>query len=267
MQTLFEFDSYQKYFQTWLLRQPKNGRGLQRELAERTGVQASFLNQVLRKRAHLNQEQAFALSRELALDETETEFFLLLVQKARTSDSNHKKFIERKLTRLREERLNLRTRIQSQASLSSEQMSAYFSSWTFVAVHLACMTNQYHSLEKIVARFGLTLEQATEHLNALQKMGLIQKTLTGYAAGQAELVVPEDSPYRREIQMHLKTKVLDVIQRGSKGLHYVSAVTLSAKDAQMIQQRLIHLVEELRPKIHDSPAEEVFLLNLDFSKI
>src|SRR4051812_18663642 len=130
---VWSFESYKEF----LAALSKNGpRGVISRLAEAAGCQRSYLSNVLRTHIHLIPDQAFGICRYLSLDETETAYFLLLLEKERAGTAAFRKHLEGELRQLQKEREDLAQRLARKPLQSEADQMIYYSAWHFAAIHI-----------------------------------------------------------------------------------------------------------------------------------
>src|SRR5690349_4608042 len=80
----------------------KGGRGEITRMAEAAQCQRSHLSRVISGQLHLTMEQAFRISRFLKLAETESVYFIKLVEFERSGDPDYRANLRQELTRMRQ---------------------------------------------------------------------------------------------------------------------------------------------------------------------
>ena len=106
-----------------------SGRGLIRELADVSGCQRSYFSQVLGSHVQLTNDHAYGLCAFWKWGEIEREYFLALVEFARSASKTYRSYLEERMRELKSENENL-TRLVSHAQPpASEIESIYYSSW------------------------------------------------------------------------------------------------------------------------------------------
>src|ERR1700758_4028313 len=86
--------------------------GLRKKLAEAIPVHTTFVSQVLKGRAEFSLEQGEAVNAFLEHTEDEGEYFLLLLMQDRAGSGKLKSRFERKIQLMRDERLNIKKRVE-----------------------------------------------------------------------------------------------------------------------------------------------------------
>lgn len=92
--------------------------------------------------------------RESALGPEESEYFLLLVQRARAGTKELQKHLDRKIEKARAEREVLAKRVPSSAALSEEAKAIFYSNWQYSAVRIASSIPSLGNAEALARRLG-----------------------------------------------------------------------------------------------------------------
>lgn len=150
-------------------------RGYQTKLAKAAGCSPSFLTHVLNGRSDLNLEQAAALCEYWELGSIGTDFFLALVNFARSNTDALKKKFLRDIARLRYESafaMTLRPYSGSSVVSSPEAALAYLGSWSHQVLHAAIGVKELRTAEALSRRFNLPIQEINFILSQLVDMNL-----------------------------------------------------------------------------------------------
>ena len=106
---IYEYLDYKKFL-TAKIKEGSKVRGFQTRMAKTAKCQKSYLSQVLRTKYHITTDQAFRLTQFFNFSALETDYFIELVNFARTDLAPLKERILVRLTSIKESSTNLRIR-------------------------------------------------------------------------------------------------------------------------------------------------------------
>ena len=92
--SLFSFSDYKAFIRTWIEQLPKQGRGEFARISRVTGIHKTTLSQIIKGSKDLSLEQAIKVTRHLGLNRIETEYFILLVDRARAGSEELRRHFE-----------------------------------------------------------------------------------------------------------------------------------------------------------------------------
>lgn len=162
---VFEYSSYKAYIQAWISARPNGGRGVKSKIAEISRVHLAYVSQVLTGNSHFSLEQAESLNSFFEHNEEETHFFLLLVELGRAGSVSLKKYFERQIQKILNERLLLRHRFTDKKTLTSENQATYYSHWAYCAIHMAVLNPRFRTPGEIAHYFDINLKKTIEILD------------------------------------------------------------------------------------------------------
>ena len=91
---VFRSTHYREFFEHCCALPGGKGKkhGIVQELAEALNCHPTFVSQVLKGKSELSVEQALSFAQHFSLDEEETHFFVLLVEKSRAGNSTTRSY-------------------------------------------------------------------------------------------------------------------------------------------------------------------------------
>lgn len=266
--SIFSFQDYKDFLLQWIQRAPNEGRGLRKQLAEALSCQTPFITHVLSGDYHLSLEQAEACTRWLGLRENETEFFLLLVIKARAGTKSLEKVAARQLSQRRSAETVLKKRLNIKEELSAEDRIIYYSNWYYSAIHMACLIPALQTMEALEKHFGLPLNQIVGALEFLSEHGLIEETRGRFRVLKPVLHLEKESPLMSQHHTQWRLKAMETfLRRKNTDLHYSGVISLSKDDYEWLREQLSQLLQEAVSRIKDSKDETLACLNMDWFEI
>lgn len=264
---VFSFHDYRLYLKAWIeLAREKKTSNLS-TLAEEIGVNPSFLAHVLSGVKNLSFEQAALISQIFNHTPLEREYFFSLVQIERAGTQLLKVYWESKKQNILDERSKVRSRVGQHVELSAEDRAVFYSSWIYVAIFVATAIDDGQTLDQIAHRFSLNRSKAEEMLNFLERTGICVREKNIYKMGQNSVYISNESPLVVKHHTNWRMKAIQKMDsRQSKELFYTSPMSISSSDFEKIRELLLKSIESSQKMAHDSPAEDVFCLNIDFFK-
>jgi uncharacterized protein (TIGR02147 family) len=269
VQEIYDYDDYRKYLLDWIESRPKNGRGLRAELARALTSPVSHISQVLSGVSDLTFEQAEDVSQYIGHDSEESDFFLQLLHLARAGTQNLKIRIAEKIKKAREKRFNLKERLGVQESISSEHKAQFYSSWIYVAVHIALTIDTLKTKAALANYFGLSQTRCSEILEYMKEMSLVENYGEHYSVTAKRIHLGNDSPMLLKHHINWRLQAIQSIEKlnAQTDLHYSSVVSLSTSDVQKIKSILIKTIDDTKKIIHASEEEELHSFCLDFFRV
>ena len=256
---------YKVYLDLVLSTPETKSRGQKSALAEAVGCQLSYLSRVLNGDVHFSLEQAEACSRYLMLSPDETSYFMALVSEARAGTTELKAYWRSELKRLRVEQRELQDVTELKQSLSSEEMSVYYSEWYFSAIHVLASIPQFQTAEQLSAILNLPSSVIRRAITFLESARLLRRDGASFVVTETQLHLAKSSPL---INQHATNWKLRSIQASSRAknhdLHYVSVVSLAREDFIKIRELMLECVGRMRETIRASKDEiaAVYIMDL-----
>jgi uncharacterized protein (TIGR02147 family) len=268
--SLYSFNDYKILVNQWVIEQPSKGRGLYRQMALSLDVHPTFISQIFQGYKDLSSDQAFRLSEFMEMSEHESDFFMTLVEYNRASSHRLKERLEKKLQLLRIAGEELLSKMSHSLVLSSQDQAEFYSDWRYSALRHFLTLSKYQARaqlakEKVQNLFGLTAEKYGEITRFLISRQLIIEEESGYRLGIRSTHLPSSSPHLP--RHHANWRLLAMshhLNPKHEDLFFTSALTLSEKDAALFRTQLTELLESLSKRVQDSPAEELYALNIDW---
>lgn len=266
-QSLFSATSYKVHLTERLDDTTRGGgRGARARLSEALGCQTAYTAQVLRGDANFSLEQAEVLNTYLRHDETESLYFVLLVQYERSGSVALKKRLQHQLSQMRAHHLTLKNRVSVPQPLSEKHQSVYYSSWLYGAAHALASIPEFRTPEEIAKRLNISARRAHDVMDFLVSCGLVGREKNSYRISTAGLHLKSDSPLINRHHTNWRVRTIQALDTDSStsALHYSSVVSISRHDADRIQEVLIQAIQKAKTVIRDSSEEELRVFCIDF---
>ena len=251
MASVFEYLDYRKF-----LAHSTQERGQRSRMAEAIRCDNAYLSRVLKGKADLNLEQAELASRQLAMNEDELHFLLLLVQLNRAGTADLKIYFKRQIQALHEKRLSLKNRLQYKKKLSHEDQSTYYSAWYYSAIHVMISIPAFQTKEALATSLNLTPRKIAKVLEFLTQHGLAQEHQGKFQVRTTSIHLGNDSPMISKHHTNWRMRAIDAIDsEEGNDLHYSSVVSLSREDVPKLRALLVKAIEDARAIIKPSKDE------------
>jgi uncharacterized protein (TIGR02147 family) len=265
---IFEYLDYKRYLAALIQQKPAGGRGFRARLAEATGVQRTFLSQVLKNNLHFSLEQAERLSRFLGHSLEETTFFMLQVQYARAGTEELRKLFLDQMKKVTSHRLIITNRLKNEKTLSYENEARYYSRWYHQAIRCAVSVPSLRTAEALSKRLELSLKATKESLTFLELAGLVNKNGAHYHPGARHIHLSDDSTIRVRRHTSWLLRSLSALEdQGERDLHFSSVLTLSEEDALAIKSMIVEYIEKIVEKAKPSPEETLYSFCLGYFEL
>ncbi len=262
---IYEFRDYRKAIETWAGLQP--GSGIRSKLAKAANCSPSWITRVLSGSVQLTPDQAFAVSQLMLLKENESDYFLLLVDLERASSIALKKRIDKKLALLRKEGRQFKSAVNTDSSISHENMMIYYSSWVYSAIHTASMIEGM-TFQGVLGKLKLSEDVISKAILELKQLGIIESVGNQLRATSHNLHLSADHSMAKIAHMNWRAKTISHFQEGiGEGLHYSAVHCLSVADMERIRKELRDMILNCRKRIEDSDSEALAVLCLDWYQL
>lgn len=257
IKSVFEFKNYVEYLQYYLAQLPSGGHGEKSKFAEAMNCHNAYLSKILKKEADLSLEQTHALSRYLAMDPEETDYFLLLVQYSRAGTSDLRKYHAQKIESFGQARSVLKNRFKVEQELSDQDKITYFSEWYYPVIHLMIATLPgFHNLKKIEAALSLSSEVIRHAVLFLERIGALEKEGALFKSGKVNIHLGNDSAMISTYHSQWRVQAICSLQKkDERDLHYSNIVTIHEADFEIIRNQLVKAIEDTRKTVNESKNE------------
>lgn len=266
--SVYEFQDYKKFILGWMEQAANGARGLRKQLADAIGCQTPFITHVLGGDYNLSLEQAEACARWVGLGDSETEFFLLLVIRQRSGTKSLANLASRQISQRRTSATVLKKRLNIDGRMNTDDQAAYYGTWYYAAVHMACLIPDLQTVESLRTYFNLSLSQTVSALAFLTEHGFIEEKKGRYKVLKPILHLEKESPFLAQHHAQWKLKALEAFaKRRSSDLFYSGVAVLSVDDYEWMREKLSQLLEEAVERIKASENETIACLNFDWFQL
>lgn len=262
--SIYHFQSYKDFYNSWVENQPRQGFGEYRRLAKELNISTTMVSQVFKGDKHLSLELASELCEYLRLDDGETDYFILLVELERAGSHKLRKLLLRQVKDRQEKSRKLENRVKTK-ELSAEAKMTFYSSWMYSGVRLLADTGGFNDAEVISSRLNLPRNHVQKILDFLIENNLLVEEKGKLKMGSARTHVGSSSPMVTRHHQNWRIHAMSKIQQNSEDdFFYTGPMVLSEEVALWIRQELPSFVEKLNARLIPSPSEVVRCLNIDW---
>jgi uncharacterized protein (TIGR02147 family) len=261
-----DFETAPEFLRAWIREQPKRGRGIGAQLAQRLGISATMVSQTLSGDKTLSPEIALQMAEALGLSEDATDALLLMVERDRAGHHRLKARLTAQLERLRAERRDLSSRVRKDQSLSETERATYYSSWLYSAVRNLSALPNVNSVDDISVRLGVPRSTAQRVVDFLLESNLCATDESGHLSYAKQWThLPAKSPLVRQHHQNWRIQGFRRMEEQSDEHLFITApMSMSVQVAVRVRERLLKLIEEVQKEVGPSPSEATWCLNLDW---
>lgn len=245
----------------------KGGRGQITKMAEAAQCQRSHLSRVLSGQLHLTLEQAFRVSRFLKLAETESAYFIKLVEFERSGDPEYRSSLKQELTRLRQIDEDLANRLK-EPTIAPERETIYYSAWYWSAIHILVSIPQYQTPRAIAERLHLSTAFVEKCLQRLREFDLVKFEKGRWQFSGSSIHLSKNSTLNSVQHSNWRSRaVLSSQNPADLGVHYTVVQSLSVDDFETVKQLILKTIDDYTRIAKPSKEEELVCLTCDFFKV
>lgn len=226
------------------------------------------MSQIIKGHKDLTTDQAISTCEFFGLNSLESDYLIMMVNYDRAGHPTAKKFYKNKLLELKKQSQNVSERITAATKLSEEQRAVFYSDWAYSAIRQSVALPNTDTVEAIAKYLDLPIEKVNHHLDFLLQTGLCKLLGKKIILGPSSTHVESSSPWVNVHHTNWRNRAIHSLNAlGTYDLHYSSPVTLSASDCELIKEKLIQLIEDVRATVDPSPSEKMYCLNLDWFQV
>lgn len=263
--SVFQFENYFDYMNSWIENHPSGGRGLKSQIAELLGVSSSLVSLILSGKKHFTIEQAATVSDWMGHQELEEEYFLLLVSLERAGTHQLKKKYLRQIARIKENSKKISNRLSVDQKLSEPEMATYYSTWIYTAIRNLVATGKFKTIQDLSEYLQVSEGSINRYLQFLTEHQLVIVKDGQWTPGPAYTHINKDSPLVIKHWQNWRLKALQVMdQKKETDLFYTSPYSLSQKDSEVLRELLLKTIQEFLEVVKPSPSEITYCLNIDW---
>ncbi|MEO0336310.1 MAG: TIGR02147 family protein, partial [Pseudomonadota bacterium] len=261
---IFEFLHYRDYLKSKL--GGKGTRTGQRKvLSEHLKVHTTLISQIVLGKAELSLEQAEGTNAFFGHSQDESEYFILLVLKARAGTKALESRWQTKIQEMRSRYLNIGKRIEPEAEIDPRDQAQFYSSYLYSALHVLVSIPEFQNAESLAKLLNRSPNEINEKLDFLKRLGLVVEDKGQLNYGPQHIHLSSDSFLIHQHHNNWRLRAMHSIENPVKNdLHYSAALTLSQEDAYKIKDSMIQNLQDNIKVISKSKEEVAYVYCMDF---
>lgn len=266
MKDLFSIASYKTVMKRKLL--GPEARGQLSRAAEFLNCQRSYLSRVIAEELQLTPDHALQLTLFWKFSVDERDYFLALVDHERAATPELRAFNQSKILDLRKKNTSIESRTPRKVMEVGAEQVAYFSSWTWSAIHFLTSVPELQTPRALAERLGLREEIVLDQLHALARRNLVEEKRGRWIYKSGEFHAPKDSPLVLLHHQNWRTRaMLDAQSFDNGSLHYTNVQTMSREDAEKIKALMLDFISESNRIAGPSEPEDGVVVLCDFFRL
>jgi uncharacterized protein (TIGR02147 family) len=240
------------------------GRGERKRLAEFLGCQPGFISLVFSGKSDFSLEHAMQVCDFLHLNNEERNYLLLLIQKDRAGSVSLRKHFENQIKDIQKDRKEIKSRIATTHTLTTEEQLLYYEGWLFTAIHMCTLVPRLRTPAAMKEYLGIPITQVKEALETLLKLGLVSLAGGQYFSTQKRIHLSEQGLTLKKHHSNWRLQSISSLDRKqSEDLHYTSIMSISKSAAEEIKQIILKSIQSCEPVIKAAKDECVVALTID----
>ena len=266
--SIFEYEDYKDWVNSYIKQMQKGGRGEYRRLAEKLNTNSAIISQIFKGAREITPEQAISLTEYFALSHAEQKYFILLVNYARAASFQYKKMLKEEIEAQKVNFTQIKNRVEQSTELSEQAKMILYSNWYYLATWSLIAIPEMSSVEVIAERLQISKKKIRSAVDFLLENSLIVQDKDKYKNGPSLIHLEAESPL---ISRHHQNWRLQAFRKHDesniKNTFYTAPVTLSESDARKIREKILQLVSSSVKVIKNSPSEKMYCLGIDWFEI
>lgn len=238
-----------------------------RYLAQKTGIQNTYLTNVIKGRSELNADQMYLITKELNFNAEEQDYMLLLLDYGRCYIKDRKEVLLEKIQKIQADHLDISKHLEAPVeSTSSNYAAEYFLDPLCCIIHLFFEIPKYANNPSLIqAQLGIPKEKFDEVIKLLIEMKALEFSRGQLQYREHNYHLNKESHLNQTAQILMKIKSVEQLEKlGAKKANIFSA-TFSANDEikTLINDEFLKFLKKTEKLVKDAKAEKVYQLNFD----
>lgn len=266
--SIFQFGDYKAFVNEWIAKQPRRGRGVFQKFAMELKVHPTLVSHIFKGSKDLTLEQAVKIHQYLRLPSLDGDYFLLLVQRARSGSEDLKRILDRQINELKSRAMELGNRVRHEGALSEEAKRIFYSNWHYSAIRLASSLDRLRTSAEISRYLSLTVSTVDEVLQFLAENGLVNFENDRFYLGPSVTHLDSKSEMLPTHHINWRRKAIERYHfLKPRELVFSAPLAISKENADQFREKLVALIQELGECARQSQAEELRCFNVDWVEI
>lgn len=264
---IWEFTGYRDYLTARL--GPDGSRtGLRKQLAAAIPVHTTFVSQVLKGRTEFSLEQAEAINTFLGHTDDEGEYLILLILKDRATNEKLRKRFAAKIQAMRDERLNIKSRLETTDSISAKDREKFYSSAIYGAIHVLAAIPGFGTIEALADATKLARSRVREIVDFMIRIGVLKEEDGQISSGTNHVHLGNDSELILKHHTNWRYHTISNLQfLDCDDIHYSACLSLSVEDAFKLKESILANLKQNVDVVSKSKEEIAYVMCFDFYKL
>jgi uncharacterized protein (TIGR02147 family) len=236
-------------------------------LADRAGVQRTYLSRVLHGRGSLSGDQLYLIARELQVPEKEREYLQLLLETERCQVPERREKLLKRRDQARKEALRSEEFLGREGLVPSESAFAeYYGNSLCPIVHMFLTIPAYlKEPRRIALDLGISHDALTAALNVLERCRVLQLEKQGFRMLKPDLHLSARSHLSRTYATQFRLKAIEYQQRfgNEDDYFFTSSFSGNEKLRTEIKARFLELLRWISAQVEKGSPEKVYHINFD----
>ena len=236
-------------------------------LAEKTGIQAPYLTNVLKEKAHLSADQLFAVLEHFDWDDDQREYTQLLLEWERSGQPKRKQELKRRLDKIRKEKLQSKAHIQQDVvGLTSDEFTRFYLNPYYSLIHAFMGVGKFAAKPARIARcLNLDGKQVTQFLKELVSLNFLAPAGTGYQKSKRNFHLPKESPFCDPHLALMQQAAAQHLQSlpPEERYGFTAMIAADPEVREKIHREFLAFLKKIEPLVKAAPSEELYGLRFD----
>lgn len=262
----FKAESYRLLIEDYLLSLPKQGHGEFSKIAKILGINSTLVSQVMKGSRNFTYEQGFDLANYMGFNETEAEYFLLLLQRERAGTPRLRNHFQKRIDTLRNNSKDVSKSYEYERQLTETEASIFYSSWLYSAIRVYTSIGETgRTANEICEKFRISNAKTMDVIRFLLKTNLCIEKNNHYFANLNRTFGNQKSPHLIKHRANWRMKAIQKLEDLSEEeMSFTSVMSISKKDFDDVRFQIAALLKNLSKTIKETTPEELACLNIDF---
>lgn len=265
MINVFSYKDVRLFLIDYLENQKKFSSAVKTNLAKALKCQPAYLSKILKDQAYLSPEQANLCCHFFDFTENETHYFMLMNMENRAGTQTLKNYYKKQMIHIVDARKKIENRVTVSNQLKNKDKITYYSSWEYAAIHVLVSIPGFQNLEKISDTLLVPRPRCSKILEDLEQMGLISIINEKFVPTNQKIHIGSSSLLSFQHHANWRIQAIQKMKNGNdRNLNYTSIISYSEKDTEIIREKLLKTIDEIRKIVSASKEEKIGFYTIDF---
>ncbi len=264
--SIFEFSDYKSFLKARNDSLPSRGRGEYRRMALHMGMHTTMISQIMTGDKNFNLEHAASLAKYLGLTATETNYFLLLVQRERAGTQELSNILLEHIRDMQGTQKKMERSLNPERKeLTDSAKGIFYSNWYYSAVRLMTAIPGFHTPAAIAQKLKLPLAKIQDAVNFLKAHGLIIEERGKLKIGPRRTHVAPNSPLANRHRINWRLQAVQHLDHlADDELCFSMPLAMAEKDIPKVTKILQETIKEIEGLLEKSAEETLACINIDW---